>query len=173
MVAPLAVPVPMKDYGTFVATRSLAMPKGWVIPRALVASPRLAAALDRLRWHGIQIQEVTGDSTVPVERFTIAEITKAPRPFQGHQEARLKGTFDKIQLTVEAGSLFIPANQPLARLAFYLIEPESDDGLVTWNILDEALEGADRYPILRSAGPLSPESYREGTPPVPTISSGR
>jgi hypothetical protein len=25
----------------------------------------------------------------------------------------------------------IPSNQPLARLAFYLIEPESDDGLVT------------------------------------------
>ena len=150
VMAPLAVPVPMRDYGTFVATRSLAMPKGWVIPRALVASPRLAAALDRLRWHGIQIQEVTGDSTVPVERFSIAEITKAPRPFQGHQEARLKGTFDKIQLTVEAGSPFIPANQPLARLAFYLIEPESDDGLVTWNLIDEGLETGLTYPIYRA-----------------------
>jgi len=149
VMAPLAMPVPMKEYGTFVATRSVAMPKGWVIPRALVASPRLAAALDRLRWHGIQIQEVTAESAVAVERFTIAEITKAPRPFQGHQEARLKGAFDNIQLTVEAGSLFIPANQPLARLAFYLIEPESDDGLVTWNVIDEGLTVGQTYPIYR------------------------
>jgi hypothetical protein len=150
VMAPLAVPVPMKEYGTFVATRSLAMPKGWIIPKALAGSPRLAAALDRLRWHGIKIQEVADEAQVPVERFTIAEITKAARPFQGHQEARLKGAFDRIQLTVEAGSLFIPANQPLARLAFYLIEPESDDGLVTWNVIDEGLAAGLTYPIYRA-----------------------
>lgn len=150
VMAPVAVAVPMKDYGMFVATRTLALPKGWIIPKPLVESPRLAAALDRLRWHGIKIQKVTGESRVPVERFTIAEMTQAPRPFQGHQEARLKGTFDRIQLTVEAGSLFIPANQPLARLAFYLIEPESDDGLVTWNVIDEGLEPGLTYPIYRA-----------------------
>ena len=148
-MAPLAVPVPMKDYGSFVATRSVAMLKGWIIPRTLVASPRLAAALDRLRWHGIKLQEFASDQQLAVERFTIAELTKAPRPFQGHQEARLKGTFDRIQLTVEAGSLFIPANQPLARLAFYLIEPESDDGLVTWNVIEEGLDAGLTYPIYR------------------------
>ena len=65
------------------------------------------------------------------------------------QEARLKGTFDRVQLTVDAGSLFIPANQPLARLAFYLIEPESDDGLVTWNVINEGLEAGQTYPIYR------------------------
>jgi hypothetical protein len=149
VMAPVAVPVAMKDYGIFVATRTLALPKGWVIPRALVASPRLAAAFDRLRWHGIKIQEFASDQQLAVERFTIAELTKAPRPFQGHQEARLKGAFDKIQLTVEAGSYFIPANQPLARLAFYLIEPESDDGLVTWNVIEEGLETGLTYPIYR------------------------
>jgi len=148
-MAPLATPVPMKEYVTFTATRTVAMPKGWVIPKALAGSPRLAAALERLRWHGIKVQEVAGEAQLAVERFTIAEITKAPRAFQGHQEARLKGAFDKIQLTVEAGSLFVPANQALARLAFYLIEPESDDGLVTWNVIDEGLTVGQTYPIYR------------------------
>jgi hypothetical protein len=147
----MAVVVPMREYGTFTATRSLPLPKGWLIPKALVDSPRLAGALDRLRWHGITIQEVTADAQVSVERFSIAEMTKAPRPFQGHQEARLKGAFDKAQLTVNAGSLFIPATQPLARLAFYLLEPESDDGLVTWNIIDEGLAVGQTYPIYRVA----------------------
>jgi hypothetical protein len=61
----------------------------------------------------------------------------------------LKGAFDRAQLTVDAGSLYIPANQPLARLAFYLIEPESDDGLVTWNVIEEGLGVGQTYPIYR------------------------
>jgi hypothetical protein len=142
-------PVPMKEYITFTATRTVAMPKGWVIPKNSADSTRLAAALDRLRWHGIKIQEFASDQQLAVERFSISEITKAARPFQGHQEARLKGEFARAQLTVDAGSLYIPANQPLARLAFYLIEPESDDGLVTWNVIDEGLEIGQTYPIYR------------------------
>ena len=121
------------------------MPKGWVIP----ANPRLAAALDRLRWHGVQVQEVADAAQVPVERFSIADYTRAERPFQGHREARLKGTFDKVQLTVAPGAFFVPANQPLARLAFYLLEPESDDGLVTWNVIEEGLAAGQTYPIYR------------------------
>jgi hypothetical protein len=84
-----------------------------------------------------------------VERFSISEMTKAPKAFQGHQEARLRGSFDRAQLTVSAGSLFVPAAQPLARLAFYLLEPESDDGLVTWNIIEDGLESGKTYPIYR------------------------
>ena len=148
-MAPAAVPVAMKEYVTFTATRSLPLPKGWLIPKTLVGTPRMAKALDHLRWHGVKIQEFANDQQLAVERFTIAEITKAPRPFQGHQEARLKGEFARAQLTVDAGSLYIPANQALARLAFYLIEPESDDGLVTWNVIDEGLAVGQTYPIYR------------------------
>lgn len=148
-MSPMAVPVLMKDYGVFAATRSLPMPKGWLIPKALADSPRMTAALDRLRWHGIRTSELAAESRLLVERFTVSELTRQPRVFQGHQEARAKGSFDKVQLVVNAGSLFIPANQPLARLAFYLIEPESDDGLVTWNVIDDGLAAGQTYPIYR------------------------
>lgn len=148
-MAPLALPVQMREYITFNATRMLALPKGWVIPKNSADSPRLSAALERLRLHGIKIQEVVDGVQLAVERFSISEITKQPRPFQGHQEARARGEYANAQLTVPAGSLFIPANQPLARLAFYLIEPESDDGLVTWNLLEEGLAAGQTYPIYR------------------------
>ena len=146
-MAPVAVPVLMKDYGVFAATRSQPMPKGWLIPTALAS--RYAVALDRLRSHGVRIQELAEDAQIAVERFSITDMTKAPKPFQGHQETRLKGTFDKAQLTVQTGSLFIPANQPLARLAFCLLEPESDDGLVTWNFIEEGVSVGQTYPVYR------------------------
>jgi len=120
----MAVPVAMKDYGLFAATRSAAMPKGWLMP----ANPRLSAAIERLRWHGVRVDEITTPAHVSVQRFTIADYTRSERLFQGHREARLKGAFEPAELTVAPGTLFVPADQPLARLAFYLLEPESDDG---------------------------------------------
>lgn len=104
----MAVPVAMKDYGVFAATRSAALPKGWLIP----TNPRLTAAVERLRLHGLKLEEISTPAQVSVERFTITAYTRAERVFQGHREARL---------------------------AFYLLEPESDDGLVTWNIIEEGL----------------------------------
>ena len=89
-MAPVAVPVQMKEYITFAPTRLLAMPKGWVIPKRLADSQRLAAAIDRLRWHGIKIQEIADETQLPVERFSIVDLTKQERPFQGHNEARLR-----------------------------------------------------------------------------------
>lgn len=157
VMAPMSVPVPMKDYGTFVATRSIELPTGWVIPKNTAVGARMASALEHLRWHGVKMQEVTVDAQLAVERFSITDVTKAPKPFQGHQEARLKGTHAPAQLTVQAGSLFIPANQPLARLAFYLLEPESDDGLVTWNIVEEGIAAGQTYPIYRVTGSAPPK----------------
>jgi len=145
----MAVPVKMKDYGVFAVTRSEPMPQGWLIPKATAESPRMAAAMDRIRWHGLKTVAISSAVQVPVERFLISDYLRAERPFQGHREARLKGTLEKAVMSVEAGSIFIPASQPLARLAFYLLEAESDDGFVTWNIIEEGLAVGATYPIYR------------------------
>jgi hypothetical protein len=144
-----ATPVRMKEYGTFEAMRGEQMPRGWLIPRPHVDSTRYAAAIDRLRWHGLQVQRVTADAQLDVERFVIQSFSKSERAFQGHHEARLKGRFETAQLRVGEGALFIPAAQPLARLAFYLLEPESDDGLVTWNLIEAGLAAGETYPVYR------------------------
>ena len=144
-----AVPVKMKDYGVFEQTRTVAMPRGWLIPRAHVATSAYSAALDRVRMHGVRVQRVAATSEIAVQRFVIEGYTRAPKPFQNRYEARLTGKHEAAKLSAEEGSLFIPANQPLARLAFYLLEPESDDGLVTWNLIETGLSAGATYPIYR------------------------
>jgi len=37
------------------------------------------------------------------------------------------------------GTLRVPLDQPLARLAFQLLDPRADDGLLVWNAFDAAL----------------------------------
>lgn len=144
-----AVPVRMKDYGLFEATRTVVMPSGWLIPRPHVESGRYAQAIERLRWHGVRVETLVEDAQLDVERFVVTALTKAERPFQGHNEAKLTGRLERAKLSVQRGALFIPANQRLARLAFYLLEPESDDGLVTWNLIENGLAAGGTYPIYR------------------------
>ena len=144
-----AVPVKMKDYGIFNATRTITMPDGWLIPRAHLESGRYASALDRLQWHGIVTHKLAAGGDVPVQRFVIDALTRAERTFQGHNEARLKGRHEAAMLAAQEGALFIPAGQTLGRLAFYLLEAESDDGLVTWNLIENGLAQGSTYPIYR------------------------
>jgi hypothetical protein len=151
-MTPMAVPVRMRDYGIFEPTRSVQMPHGWLIPRPHVESSAYAAAIERLRWHGLDVRRVTADAEITVERFVIDSYTRAPKPFQNRNEARLTGRHETAKLSAQQGALYIPANQPLARLAFYLLEPESDDGLVTWNLIEADLAPGATYPIYRVTG---------------------
>jgi hypothetical protein len=84
-----------------------------------------------------------------VEEFVIDSIQTAPRPFQGHNERTLFGQWVSATRDVPAGTVVVDVSQNLGRLTFYLLEPRADDGFADWGILDDALEGAERYPILR------------------------
>ena len=52
--------------------------------------------------------------------------------------------------TLPVGTAYVSVDQPLGRLAFTLLEPRSDDGFVSWAILDDEIEGGT-LPILRES----------------------
>ena len=52
------------------------------------------------------------------------------------------------------GDFLVPMAQPFANLAVYLLEPQSDDGLVEWGFFPEVTPG-DVYPVRRIARPFS------------------
>ena len=78
----------------------------------------------------------------------------AEREYQGtHKGRTLTGAWEATEQTLPAGSLIIKMDQPLARLAFMLFDPRSDDGFMWWNILDPVLgmtPSPAYYPVLRS-----------------------
>ena len=88
------------------------------------------------------------------EQYRIASNTLADREYQGtHKMRTLTGAWEATNATVPAGSLIIPMDQPLARLAFILFDPRSDDGFMSWNILDAVLGTTPApalYPVLRT-----------------------
>jgi hypothetical protein len=137
-------PEKVADYSTFRSTESTRVPAFYYIPSTL------AVPLERLAAHGVTMTALLEPKVVQVEEFLIESSTAAERPFQGRRERTLTGAWVAAERKLPAGTLRVDMTQPLARLAFYLIEPRSDDGLVNWALMDDALHDAKVYPIVRS-----------------------
>src|SRR5262249_40550257 len=119
-----------------------------VVPSAYYVPADAVKALELLKAHGIVMRPVA-QPVSGVEQFTVTG-NGPPQNFEGHPMHKIEGTWgDAAGVTVPRGALEVSMTQPLARLAFYLLEPGSDDGLVAWNFLDDQLKDAKTYPILR------------------------
>jgi hypothetical protein len=136
-------PERMAEYGTFQATATERVPAAYFVP------PHLTRAIELLKAHGVRTAPLETATTMPVEEFEIASSVTGPE-FQKHHERTLEGHWTPAEARMPAGTLRVDMAQPLARLAFYLLEPRSDDGLANWNVLDEALRDARTYPIRRT-----------------------
>jgi hypothetical protein len=125
------------------------------LPYAYALGSEHEAAVRLLRLHGMIVERLDADLPVEVERFTIDSVARAPRAFQRHREARVEGRWSRGPMTLRAGTVVVRTGQPLSILAAYLLEPESDDGLTTWNYFDAALQVGAVHPVLRVAQPLA------------------
>jgi hypothetical protein len=135
---------PMIDMLWFEAAATEIAPVEYYVPAGATK------ALELLRAHGIRMRQAQQPAG-GVERFAIDSNTNY-QTFEGHNMRRLEGKwYPSAEPVMPAAYWIVPMNQPLARLAFYLLEPASDDGLVNWNVLDDQLKDAKTYPILRRA----------------------
>jgi len=117
-------------------------------PTAYFMPANATKAIELLKAHGIKMTE-TKSLPAGAEAFTI-DANTAGQNFEGHAMRKIEGKWGAKPEPAAQGTWWqIRMDQPLARLAFYLLEPASDDGLVTWNYLDDQLKDARVYPILR------------------------
>ena len=138
----------------FVSKRAIRYPRGYFIT---LQDPAIA---DLLMRHGIVTEKLTEPVTLEVETFLVKELKSAERPYQGHHMNTVTGQYERTVKTFPEGTLFVSTAQPLGPLAAYLLEAESDDGLLVWNWLDRYLvqqwgRGYMDYPVYRLLEPVS------------------
>jgi hypothetical protein len=117
-------------HAKFEAETESTLPRGYVIPAAF------SAIAENLKAHGIKVTTLEKSQRYEGEIFTIEKMDKGARKFEGHFMARASGKFSVAKKSFKKGDFVVDLAQPLGNLAFYLLEPESDDGLVTWNFFD-------------------------------------
>lgn len=144
----MSTPVPMPVWAWFDGTDERSVPDAWIVVGDMDAAAKV------LDVHGIPYVRRTTEQTTDVEVPVIegrregswADIRKV-RPF--------KVTLAKERRTIPRGALEVPSTTPLARLAFHLLEADTDDGLGAWDHVRPvnlpAEDGKERsvLPILR------------------------
>ena len=134
----------MPVYDRFEPVLSRTIPRAWLIP----ASDTLAITL--LREHGIRVERPeSGMSVARISRFVIDSLQTQPKEFQGHHEMQLTGSWRESMASFPAGMLMVRGDQAQAVAALYMLDPESDDGLVTWNVFDSELASGKFFPVWR------------------------
>ncbi|UCE22494.1 MAG: M14 family metallopeptidase [Candidatus Aminicenantes bacterium] len=149
---PKAYSVPF--FTDFVPKRSVSFPFAYLIP---TADPEI---IHKLLQHGLLVEKLTKPAKLEVESFRITEIKGAERLYQGHRMNSVKGEYNIEEKEFPVGTLFISTAQPLANVAAYLLEPESDDGLLVWNFFDRYVvpqwgRGALPYPVYKLLKPAN------------------
>jgi len=139
----------IKYHASFQATVESTLPRGYIIPA------EFSDVIKLLRNHGVRVDLLTNTKVYAGEWFVIDEMTKAQREFEGHKMATVSGNFVTGKQKFKKGDYIIDLAQPLANLIFYMLEPQSDDGLVSWNFFDSYFEKhrvnnkAVKYPVFK------------------------
>jgi len=107
-----------------------------------------------LKVHGLKVEKLSEPLRIDVQRFVISELKGESRLNQGHYSNTIKGKFVKETIDFPAGTIIVKTAQPLANVAAYLLEPQSNDGMMTWNFFDRYLVpqwgmGYNPYPVYK------------------------
>jgi hypothetical protein len=120
-------------FADFFPKRTIPLPAGYLLP---LASKEV---VEKLLLHGLLVERLVEPVKLEVAAFKLKEIKGAERIYQGHRTNAVKGESVVETRAFPAGTCFVSMAQPLANVAAYLLEPESDDGLLVWNYFDREI----------------------------------
>ena len=133
-------------FDRFLTDKAVVRPFGYVIRD----EPDMRPIIEKLKDHGIQVHRLTEDTMLTIEALTVTGAKSAGRMYQGHNAVKAETTAAPLtDLTFNAGAWYIPTGQPLGNLVCYLLEPESEDGLTTWNYFDAFMANESEFPVYR------------------------
>lgn len=136
-------------YLEWVPTRTTSRPVGYLLPTAM------ASVVPILLDHDIAVYRFREATTVDAEVYYATDV-RTESYFQGHYLKEVDVVKESESLEVQEGWFYVPTAQSMGNLITYLMEPETDDNLITWgwtdHILREPNDGQparQRVPMMR------------------------
>lgn len=135
-------------------------------PFAYILSVPDPEVVNVIKAHGIEVEKLDKTTSLEVEKFVLDNLKAAPRLNQGHYTETISGKFVKDTIEFNAGTYIVRTSQKLGYLVSYLLEPQSDDGLLFWNYFDRYLvpqwtRNYNPYPVYKVMNRIEIKSSKE------------
>jgi hypothetical protein len=127
------------------------------LPFAYAFDAKTATALKPiLNRHGIKIEQLTAPATVTGQSFTVDSVWDRGGSESARRMRNAPGRWvDSVTRRLATGTYIVRGGQPYGLLAFYLLEPENDDGLLSWGFFEGLVRPQAEYPVLRVTRPVT------------------
>lgn len=137
-------------WNRFVPEKTVARPWAYVLREV----PGAESITGKLTQHGIEVERIPRSIEARVESYRIIGAKSGSRVFQDHVIVRVSTETATKKVGIEKDDFIIPVGQRLGTLAVYLLEPECEDGLATWNYFDRWLTIGEELPLYRVMEPI-------------------
>ena len=131
---------PVKYYNNFVATKSVAIPKAYILQQGW------HKIVDRLRNNQIQFTRLEKDTLIAVEVNHIDSFETRKTAYEGHylhyNTSITKATQD---IQFRKGDVYIDTNQNGVRYLLETLEAEATDSFFNWNFFDTILQQKEGF----------------------------
>jgi zinc carboxypeptidase len=143
--------VKMPVMASFTPTVTSTLPYAYAFDAKAAVAIRPVLAL-----HGIAVERLTAPATVTAESFTIDSVVDRGQSESARRMRDAPGAWTRAAMhSLPAGSYIVRASQPFGLLAFYLLEPQGDDGLLQWGFFEGLVAAHTDFPVMRITKPAT------------------
>ena len=129
-------------YNSAQVTKEVAPPLAYMIP------PQWTEVIELVRAHGLRCERLAETVTGEFQSYRFDEVSFPDHPYESRFLPRFTTEPIVERRTYRPGSVIVPLDQPDAKVAIHLLEPEAPDSLVSWgffNAIFEQKEYAEHY----------------------------
>ncbi|MEL7059322.1 MAG: M14 family metallopeptidase [Acidobacteriota bacterium] len=107
---------------------------GFDLPSAYWVPAPWTEVIERLALHGIEFERLETARDVELDFYRLRGARLAEAPFEGRARVELPDppAVERQRMTMPPGSVRVPVDQPLGKLAALLLEPTAPDSLFQW-----------------------------------------
>ena len=116
-------------------------------PFAYLILPEQKKLAEKLIILGLDVVELAEDKTVKVDRYKVTSHTVNPVEDEGYKAQTVETSLSTIEKSFPKGTFIVYLNQKNAKVATEVLEPESENGFIKFEVLDTVLN--EELPIYR------------------------
>ncbi len=120
-------------------TSAVAPPDAYLIP------PQWEAVISLLDLHGIRYTRLPAPQTRAVQTYRFEDVKFRESPYESRQMPTFRAAPCDARREFPAGTIVVPLDQPRAKLAVHLLEPDAPDSLVAWGFFNAIFEQKEYF----------------------------